>query len=104
MTNVAKKLGCDWHTAKRYVKLHKLDEMLEAEDERLNDITEMKLMDNINKNDTTAIIFRLKTRAKHRGYVEQFNYSDVTPPELKHESEEQIKQRIKAVAAAILDG
>ena len=90
------------NTAKRYIEKFQLQEMLTAEDERLNDITEMKLMDNINKGDTTAIIFRLKTRAKSRGYVEQVDYSDVTPPELKNESEEQIKQRIKMLAGAIL--
>jgi hypothetical protein len=65
--------------------------MLIAEDERLNDITEMKLMENIKNNDTTAIIFRLKTKGKHRGYiertenvnVEKSSFSDLTDEELK---------------------
>lgn len=71
VTNIAKKLGCDWHSAKRYINLHGLQELLDNENETWNDVTEMKLMENISNNDTTAIIFRLKTRAKDRGYVEQ---------------------------------
>ena len=71
MTNVAKKLNCDWHTAKKYINKYNLNDELIAEDEKLNDLTEMKLIENIKNNDTTSIIFRLKTRAKHRGYIER---------------------------------
>ena len=75
MTNVAKRLNCDWMTAQKYVKLFDLSEDLKAEDEKLNDLTEMKLIDNIKAGDTTAIIFRLKTRAKDRGYIDQKDYA-----------------------------
>ena len=73
MTNVAKKLNCDWHTAKRYVDKYQLQQDLIEEDEKLNDLTEMKLIENIKNNDTTAIIYRLKTKAKNRGYSETTN-------------------------------
>lgn len=71
MTNVAKKLGCDWHTAKSYIEKYKLQYLLEVEDERFNDFTEMQLMERVKKGDTVAIIFRLKTKAKKRGYIER---------------------------------
>ena len=71
LTNVAKKLNCDWHTAQRYVLKFKLEADMKQEDEKMNDLTEMKLMENIKNGDTTSIIFRLKTKAKNRGYIER---------------------------------
>ena len=41
------------------------------------DFVESKLMENIQKNKETSIIFFLKTRAKHRGYVEKTE-TDIT--------------------------
>jgi len=69
--NIAKKLNCDWSTARKYVDIFGLQSFLDQEDETTTDLTEMKLIENINKNDTTAIIFRLKTKGKKRGYVER---------------------------------
>lgn len=39
--------------------------------ETLLDLTESKLMECINEKNITAIIFYLKTQAKHRGYIEK---------------------------------
>lgn len=78
-TVIAKKLRCEWHTAKKYVEM--FDETKEAYNSELEkqlDITESKLFENIDDNDDTAIIFYLKTKGKHRGYVER---SEVTGPD-----------------------
>jgi hypothetical protein len=71
ITNVAKKLNCDWHTAEKYIKKFKLEDDLRIENEKLNDLAEMKLIENIKTGDTTSIIFRLKTKGRDRGYVER---------------------------------
>jgi hypothetical protein len=68
ISTISKRLNCDWHTAKRYIDLHNLSDLLVVESEKLNDLTEMKLIENIQNNDTTAIIFRLKTKGRDRGY------------------------------------
>jgi len=48
-----------------------------AEQEKIIDFAETKLYEHIQKGDTTALIFFLKTKAKKRGYVER--------QEFKHE-------------------
>jgi len=40
-------------------------------DEMLLDFAELKLVENINKRDVASVIFFLKTKGKHRGYVER---------------------------------
>jgi hypothetical protein len=46
-------------------------EVMKQCDEEALDFAENKLMENINKNDTTSLIFYLKCKGKHRGYVEK---------------------------------
>ena len=71
ISTIAARLKCDWHTAKKYILEADLWHLVEAEDETSNDIAEKALMDKVREGDTTAIIFRLKTKAKKRGYVER---------------------------------
>lgn len=78
-TKAAKMLGLErsifyYHCnndPKYKVKVEEIDDMC-------IDIVEDKLMENIDNNDTTAIIFFLKTRASARGYVEQAKVDHTT--------------------------
>jgi len=57
-----------------YVKMRQLSTVQQALDdirEERHDFVENKLMTLIGENNITAIIFYLKTQAKHRGYVER---------------------------------
>lgn len=71
MSTIAQRLGCDWHTAKTKIEEAGLSEMLSGEKETLLDLAESKLIQNIQDQDTTSIIFYLKTQGKKRGYIEK---------------------------------
>jgi hypothetical protein len=71
-TIISEKLGCSWHTAKKYVESN--EETLKAynsENESVIDFAESKLIENIEDGDVTSIIFYLKTKGKNRGYIEK---------------------------------
>lgn len=55
----------------RKAKSKKLQELIEEADESMLDFAESKLIEHINNNDITSLIFFLKTKGKKRGYVER---------------------------------
>ena len=66
MVNIARS------THYRWMELdEKYKEEVESVQEFQLDFVESKLFENINKNDTTATIFYLKTRGRKRGYIER---------------------------------
>jgi predicted transcriptional regulator len=68
----ARKLGCSRDTVRRYLAEYpEIAEAIEDANEEVNDIAELKLLDAIKRGEAWAICFRLKTKAKHRGYSER---------------------------------
>jgi len=69
VSEVADKLGVDWHTADDYIKLW--PETLQAqkdENERYLDLTELKCIERVKAADGSMIRFVLATKGKVRGY------------------------------------
>ena len=67
-----KSLGIDRQTFyNRRKKSKELDQALKHIEESLVDFAESKLMQAITESNLTAIIFYLKTKGRHRGYVEK---------------------------------
>lgn len=81
MSAIAKKLNCHWNTAEKYVKKWGLEEDMQQEREKILDMAENKLFQNIQAGDNASIFFFLKTQGKERGYIERqdivFNKSSV---------------------------
>lgn len=74
-------------------------EKVEEINEGLLDLVESKLIQNIQNNDSSSIMFYLKCKAKHRGYLEKQqvehsgnignkDYKDMTEEELKELAKE----------------
>jgi len=72
LTVAARKLGCSRTTVYRYMTRYPtIKDAYEEANESNIDFVETKLMEQIGKGNITAIIFFLKTKAKHRGYIER---------------------------------
>ena len=72
----ARRLGCSRATIRSYMKQYpEIAEAIEDANEEVNDIAELKLLDAIKRGEAWAICFRLKTRAKNRGYIEKAEIS-----------------------------
>lgn len=69
---IARKIGCDWITAKRYIQKHAtVLRAWRAEKETVLDVAETKLIKDVKDGETWAVKFYLKTQGKDRGYVEK---------------------------------
>ena len=69
----ARNLSCSDQTVRNYMERYAVckQAVMDAR-ESMIDIAEGRLYQNINSGDNTAIIFFLKTQAKHRGYIERY--------------------------------
>jgi len=88
-TLAARQLGCDYKTVVAYIERYpEVAEALETAHENMLDTIELKAYDRCMKDDTTMIIFMLKTQGKERGYIEKtINYNrdfkDMSDDELR---------------------
>jgi len=72
ISTIAKRIGCDWHTAKKYiVNYPTIQQAYQDECETVTDLAEAKLIEAIQGSDLSAIKYYLSTKGKHRGYVER---------------------------------
>lgn len=75
---IAKKVGCTWHTAKKYIDKHPtIKQAYEDECEAVLDMTETQAIKAIKKGDGPMIRYMLSTKGKHRGYVERVENKQV---------------------------
>lgn len=69
---IAKKIGCDWHTARKYIDNHPtVKAAYSAECEAVLDLAEAKLIEQVQGGEGWAIKYLLSTKGKHRGYIER---------------------------------
>lgn len=77
LAKAAQSIGCNRQTVANYIERYPTVKAAFDEANETNiDFVESKLMQNINAGDTTAMIFFLKTKAKHRGYIEKIEQSN----------------------------
>jgi hypothetical protein len=72
ITTVARRVGCDWHTASKWINEHDtLKRAFQDERERVLDLCETKLIDAINSGDIDSAKWMLSRLGRNRGYVER---------------------------------
>jgi hypothetical protein len=72
----ARNLSCSDQTVRNYIDRYSVCKQAVTDArESMIDIAEGRLYQNINGGDNTAIIFYLKTQAKHRGYIERYEHT-----------------------------
>lgn len=72
VSEIAKRVGCDWHTARKFIDNHaRLLRMYQDESEKILDVGEAALFKAVQGGDMAGIKYLLSTKGKHRGYVER---------------------------------
>jgi hypothetical protein len=72
ISTVAKRLGKDWSTARRYINMwDETKAAFTAEVERVTDLAENRLIQQISEGERWAIKFWLTTKGKSRGFTQQ---------------------------------
>lgn len=72
ISTIAKRVGCEWNTAKSYIDKHpSVKQAYDDEREQVTDMAETALIKAIQGGDMWAVKYYLSTVGKHRGYVER---------------------------------
>ena len=86
LTVAAPAAGVSYGTMMRYMADYESVKQAAIEaKERMIDFAESKLLANIKSGDNTAIIFYLKTQAKHRGYIERAEIGGIGGEPIRYE-------------------
>src|SRR5688572_16034425 len=72
VSTIARRVGCDWQTAKRFITRYPtVERVYQSECETVLDLAEVKLIEAVKAGDFPAIKFYLTTKGKNRGYTER---------------------------------
>ena len=72
VTTIAKRVGCSWNTAKKYIqKYATVNRAWLDEKEKILDLAETKLIEQISDGEMWAVKYYLATQGKKRGYTEK---------------------------------
>ena len=72
ITAIARKVGCAWHTAKKYIDNYAtIQRAYQDECESILDLAEAKVISAIKDGDSQMIRYYLSTKGKRRGYSER---------------------------------
>lgn len=72
ISTIAKRVGCDWHTAKKYIDLYAtVKRAYNDECERVLDLAESKVIELMNEKDGPMLRYYLSTKGKKRGFTEK---------------------------------
>jgi len=86
LTVAAPAAGVSYSTMMRYMNdFESVKQAAIEAKERMIDFAESKLLANIKAGDNTAIIFYLKTQAKHRGYIERAEIGGIGGEPIRYE-------------------
>jgi len=76
VSTIARKLGCDWLTARKFIDRHpSVLTAFRAEREKVKDLAETKMIELISDKDAGTVRWYLSTMARDRGYGE---HQDIT--------------------------
>lgn len=101
VARIAKTLHMKYDTIAAWKKDPDLAAAFHAAAESTIDLAEDNLIKNIKSRDNTAIIFYLKCKGLHRGYIETQRNVNMTQNEYAQWKEEELDSRINALSGTI---
>ena len=83
VTGIAKRVGCSWHTAKRYIDMYAtVRQAYDDECEAILDMAELRTIEKIKEGEWPVIRYYLSTKGRHRGYVTRQEIETINEREL----------------------
>jgi hypothetical protein len=84
ITTIAKRVGCAWHTAKKYIEATPtVKRAYNDECESILDMAESKLFEAVQSGDAQMVKYILGTKGKGRGYTERHEITGADNEPLK---------------------